>query len=224
MKRWARALLGIAQLQLIMGALLFGPAWSFAYGEGWLYWATFGACALAVSVYFLVHDPAFIDRRLKAGARAETRTSQKIIQGLASLAFCATFALGGLEHHFHGPRWSLPVVIAGLALVVLGFAAVFLVFQENRHASATITVESEQKVIDTGPYALVRHPMYAGAMVLLLGTPLGLASPWSFGAVVLLIAVIVARLLDEEKYLVEALPGYKEYRRRVRHRLVPGVW
>lgn len=221
---WGRSLLGLVQLQLIMAALLFMPPWTLHYREGWIYWAVFGGCALAVSLYFLVRDPAFIERRLKAGPGAESRPRQKVIQAVASFATGAAFALGGLEHRLWPHDLRLWLVLLGDVLVVLGFAIIFRVFLENRHAAATITVESDQKVISTGPYALVRHPMYLGAVVLFAGTPLALASLWSAAASLLLIGVVIARLLDEERYLVKDLPGYAEYRRRVRHRLVPGVW
>jgi protein-S-isoprenylcysteine O-methyltransferase Ste14 len=143
---------------------------------------------------------------------------------MASLAFLATIAVPGLDRRFgwsHEPLW-----LAGLgeALVAVGFLLVFIVFRTNRFSSAVIEVAAEQKVIDTGPYAWVRHPMYAGALVLLAGIPLSLGSYWGLLSLAPMAAAIVWRLLDEERFLSKELPGYEAYRRRTRFRLVPGVW
>jgi protein-S-isoprenylcysteine O-methyltransferase Ste14 len=116
------------------------------------------------------------------------------------------------------------VVVAGEALVVLGFVIMFFVFKENPFTSRIIEVEAEQKVIATGPYAVVRHPMYAGSLVMLSGVPPALGSWWGLFTIIPITLVIVWRLLDEEAFLIKNLPGYSEYRTRVRHRLVPLIW
>jgi protein-S-isoprenylcysteine O-methyltransferase Ste14 len=129
-----------------------------------------------------------------------------------------------LDHRFSWSRVPLAVVVAGDVLVGVGFLIVFLVFRENSFASAVVEVSAAQKVIDTGPYARVRHPMYAGALVLLAGIPLALGSLFGLLVLVPFAAILVARLLDEERFLVRELPGYAAYRQKTRYRLIPYVW
>ncbi|MFN2132930.1 MAG: methyltransferase family protein, partial [Anaerolineae bacterium] len=162
--------------------------------------------------------------RIKAGPVAETQKSQQIIQSLASVFFIALFIVPGLDFRFH---WlSVPPVLSLAAdlFVALGFLIVFLVFRENTYTSATIEVSDEQKVVSTGPYSVVRHPMYAGAALLLLFTPLALGSWVALACLPPLILVVAARLVQEEKYLLAHLPGYEDYRQKVRYRLIPFIW
>ena len=121
-------------------------------------------------------------------------------------------------------EWPLWEVFVGDFLVALGFLIVFLVFNENTFTAATIEVAPEQKAVSTGPYAIVRHPMYAGALLMLFGTPLALGSWWGLLMFVAMAGIIVLRLLDEERFLSEHLAGYEQYRLRVRYRLVPVLW
>ena len=156
---------------------------------------------------------------------ASNQTSQKIIQFFAQFSFLLILLIVPALDHRYG--WSVvsPYVNAiGDVLIVAGFYIVFLVFKENTYASALIEVDTDQKVIATGPYAWVRHPMYIGAFILLLGMPLALGSWWGILAVVPITAAIVYRLLDEERFLAKNLPGYLEYEQKVRYRLVPFVW
>ena len=219
-----RALEGVAQFLLGMALLLFLPAWSLLYWQGWLLLALFAASVLAITTWFLKRDPALIERRLKAGAGAEKERSQKTIQTVASLALILLVAFPGLDHHFGWSPLSWPFVLLGDALVLLGFAIVFRVFQENSYTSATIEVGSGQSVVSTGPYALIRHPMYAGSLLLTLGIPPGLGSLWGLVLWLPFAAAILWRLVDEERYLVIHLAGYDAYRRTVRWRLVPGIY
>jgi protein-S-isoprenylcysteine O-methyltransferase Ste14 len=115
-------------------------------------------------------------------------------------------------------------VVAGNALVAIGFSLILLVYRENTFSSATIEVATNQQVISTGPYAVVRHPMYASASLYLLGTPLALGSYWGLVPIAATVPFLIWRLIDEERFLSVNLPGYPEYQRRVRHRLVPFVW
>ena len=161
---------------------------------------------------------------MKAGPRAEKEKSQKAIQFFASLAFIGTLVLPALDHRLHWSHVPFLYVVAGDLLVVIGFMAVFVVYRENTFTSATIEVAPNQRVISTGPYALVRHPMYAGALAMLMATPVALGSWWGTLTFVPMIAVIVLRLLDEERFLEKRLPGYAEYCRNVRFRLVPYIW
>ncbi|HMA05985.1 MAG TPA: isoprenylcysteine carboxylmethyltransferase family protein [Methanomicrobiales archaeon] len=220
----ARALLGLVNLLLILLLLLFVPAWSLTYWEGWLFILVFFLPVLLITVYFLEKDPGLIESRLQAGPIAEKERSQKIIQSFAGIFFVLVFIVAGTDHRLGWSEVPLSLVIAGDILVVLGLSIVFLVFRENSFTSGTIEVGKDQEVISTGPYAVVRHPMYAGASLMLLGIPPALGSWWAFPFVFLLIAVIAGRLLDEEKFLSKNLAGYAEYSRKVRYRLIPFVW
>ena len=219
-----RAFSGFARFQIALALMIFLPAWSLAYWQGWLYWLLFGAACMIITLYFLRHDRALIERRMQAGPGAETEPRQKLILTFASAALIAMYIVSALDYRF---GWSfVPVwlVLAGDALVVLSFHGFFLTFRDNAFAAATIRVDSEQRVISSGLYAFVRHPMYTAALALLLGTPLALGSFWGLIPAALLCAAIVVRLLDEENYLARNLPGYTDYQRKVRTRLVPGIW
>ena len=214
----------LAKFQVTLALLIFVPAWSLAYWQGWLVWALFGVCCVGFTHYFLQHDRALIARRMHSGPGAEREPRQKLIQTFASVFVIAIFIVSALDY---GRGWSFVpiwVVLLGAALIVLGFVIMFQAFRDNSFAAATIQVDSEQRVADTGLYAHVRHPMYTGALIMFAGIPLGMASWWGLVPAALLAATIVWRLLDEEAFLARNLPGYSDYRHKVRARLVPGVW
>jgi len=223
-KLTAKAILGFANLVVVVGLALFASAGTLRFVEGWVFMGVFFGAALAITVYLAKKDPALLERRTHAGPIAEKQTSQKVIQGLASVLFLSTLVVPALDHRFHWSHVPLPAVIAGDALVLVGFLAVFLVFRENTYTSSVIEVATEQRVIDTGPYAAVRHPMYAGALVLVAGIPLALGSLVGLLTFPPFAAIIVWRLLDEERFLVGHLPSYAAYREKTRHRLIPHVW
>jgi protein-S-isoprenylcysteine O-methyltransferase Ste14 len=214
----------MAQLLAVMAVLVFVPAGTARYVEGWLYLIVFFGSAGLITVYLMRNDPKLLERRVEAGPAAEPRTLQKVIQALASVAFLASIVVPALDHRFGWSHVPLPIVILGDILVAVGFLVVFLVFRENSFASAAIEVSAEQKVIDTGPYARVRHPMYAGALVMLAGTPLALGSTWGLTLLVPFTAILVWRLLDEEALLSKQLAGYEAYRQKTRFRLIPRIW
>lgn len=219
-----KTILGFAFLMLVLAIALFVPAGSLDFWQAWVYLAVFALCTILITLYLIRYDRELLAGRVQAGPVAETRKSQQIIQSLASLFFVGLFVVPALDYRFH---WSqVPPLISWIAdgLVALGFFVVFLVFRENSFTRATIAVSADQKVTTTGPYAVVRHPMYAGAMLLLIFTPVALGSWVAVPFVIPLFLVIVARLLDEERFLSANLPGYAEYCRKVRYRLVPGVW
>ena len=219
-----KAFVGILQLFFILGLSIFLPAWTLDYWQAWIVVVVFFACTLAVTVYLMKNDPKLLERRVSAGVGAEQERSQNIIQAFAALAFIALFVVSALDHRL---GWSTvpPYLVAlGDILIVLGFYLVFLVFKENSFASGTIEVGADQCVISTGPYALVRHPMYIGALVTLVGVPLALGSLWGLVAIVPMTLVLIARLLDEEKFLTRNLAGYSEYQSKVRCRLLPLIW
>jgi protein-S-isoprenylcysteine O-methyltransferase Ste14 len=219
-----RAVTGVLRFQLVLAALIFVPAWSLTYWQGWLYWSILLVAHLAITLYFLRHDPALIERRMKAGPGAERRPSQKLIQAVAAVAVCALIVGSALDHGLGWSSVALPLVIGADALVVLGYVIVFLVFRANTFTSAIIEVGAGQRVVTTGPYALVRHPMYAGALLAIFATPIALGSWWGLLPAGVLAGAIVWRLLDEEEYLEHDLPGYDDYRRQVRWRRLPLIW
>jgi aminoglycoside phosphotransferase (APT) family kinase protein/protein-S-isoprenylcysteine O-methyltransferase Ste14 len=219
-----RTVLGFAFLMLVLAVALFVPAGSFGFWQAWVYLAVWGVCVVLITAYLIKYDQRLLAGRVKAGPVAETQKSQQIIQSLASLFFIALFIVPGLDHRFH---WSaVPPVLSLVAdaFVAFGFSIVFLVFRENTYTSATIEVSDEQEVIATGPYSVVRHPMYAGAALLLLFTPLALGSWVALPCPLPLILVVAARLVQEEKYLLAHLAGYEGYRQKVRYRLIPFIW
>ncbi len=219
-----KSIAGLAFLLLVLGLALFLSAGSLSFWQAWVYLAVFAACTVLITLYLMRYDQRLLASRVAAGPVAETQRSQRIIQSLASLLFVALFIVPGLDYRL---RWSsVPPVVSLVAdaVVALGFFVVFLVFKENSYTSATIEVANEQQVITTGPYSVVRHPMYAGAGLMLLASPLALGSWLALPLALLLILVIVARLLDEEKFLSAQLSGYEAYRQQVPYRLVPFVW
>jgi protein-S-isoprenylcysteine O-methyltransferase Ste14 len=220
----SRAVLGLTQLIAVLGILLLAPAGTLVYWQAWVYLFVFAASAALITAYLWKKDPKLLERRINAGPGAENEKSQKLIQILASFVFIATMIVPSFDHRFSWSAVPLTVVVAGDVLVALGFLFVFLVFKENTFTAATIAVAPDQKVISTGPYAVVRHPMYSGALVILLGTPVALGSWWGVLMFVPMAFIILWRARDEERFLLENLPGYKEYCRTVRYRLVPFVW
>ena len=216
--------LGFANLILLLAIALFAPAWTLRFWQALLYLFLFASSSAAITIYLWKRDRALLSRRVRAGPIAEKSRIQKIIQLFASLGFLASLVVPSLDHRFswsHVPLW---LVLTGDLLVVFGFYTVFKVFCVNTFTAATVEVTEQQTVISTGPYAFVRHPMYLGALIMLFGTPLALASWWGLVPFVLMVAVIVVRLLDEEKLLLANLPGYAEYVARVKYRLMPPVW
>jgi protein-S-isoprenylcysteine O-methyltransferase Ste14 len=219
-----KAFAGLGQLLIVLLALIFVPAWTLRYWQAWLFLACFAAPVVAITAFLMKNDPKLLERRVTAGPGAEKRTLQNVIQSIAAIAFAALFVVSALDHRFGWSTVPTFVVIVGDAFVVLGFYFVFLVFKENSFAAGTIEVVAEQKVIATGPYALVRHPMYIGALVMLVGVPLALGSFWGLLAIVPMTLVLVWRLLDEEKFLAKNLAGYSEYQNKVRYHLLPMIW
>jgi protein-S-isoprenylcysteine O-methyltransferase Ste14 len=220
----SRAVLGFTQLITVLGILLLAPAWTLVYWQAWVYLSIFAASAALITAYLWKRDRKLLERRINAGPGAENEKSQKLIQVLASVVFIATMIVPSFDHRFSWSAVPLTVVVAGDVLVALGFLLVFLVFKENTFTAATIAVAPDQKVVSTGPYAVVRHPMYSGALVILLGTPIALGSWWGVLMFVPMAFIILWRARAEERFLLENLPGYSEYCRIVRYRLVPFVW
>lgn len=220
----AKAILGLGFLLAVTAAALFVPAGTLHMARAWGFLAVFGLTTLAITIDLAVHDPELLARRVAAGPVAERRGVQQVIQTFASLAFVGVFVLAGFDRRFSWSNVPLAVSIAGDVSVALGLGVVALVFRANSFTSATIEVDKAQKLVSTGPYGVVRHPMYAGALAMMIAVPFALGSWFALVAVLPLCAVIVARLLDEERVLERELAGYAEYRTRVRWRLVPRIW
>lgn len=220
----ARAIRKFLEFPFIMGLCLFLPAGTLDYWEGWVFAANFLICSIATTVYLARKDPALLERRLNAGPRSEKRPKQKIIMVVALISFVATMVVPALDRRFGWSHVPTELVVVGNLLVAMGFLAVLLVFRENTFAASNISLASEHHVISTGPYAWVRHPMYANAFWLMLGMPLALGSWWGLIALVPSYAGIILRLLDEERFLEQNLPGYSAYLKKVPYRLIPGIW
>ena len=204
-----------------MGIFILLPAGTFIFWEAYAYFATLLIPAAFVISYFLKRDPAFLERRAKMN---EKEAQQKIIVILSIIPYMAGFILPGFDHRF---GWSdIPVYIVIIAdlLVLLSYIYIFFVFKENSYAARVVEVEDDQKVISTGPYSMVRHPMYLGVLVMFLSTPIALGSYWAVIPFALMPVILVFRILNEEKVLSEQLPGYSEYCKNVRFRIIPFIW
>lgn len=219
-----QAIIGLAALAVVMWLALFLPAGSLSYWQGWLYWLTFFASVSAITGYFLKKDLALIANRLKAGPGAEQEKSQKVVQAFAGFFFILLLLIPPFDYHFHWSNVPFFLSIVSDVFVGLGLAVVFLVFRENSFTSSVIEVNKGQNVISSGPYSLVRHPMYSGALLMLLFTPLALGSFWGLLVFPPILIVICFRLVDEEKYLTINLQGYNKYLKNTRYRLIPFVW
>jgi len=219
-----QASIGLVFMLGVLGVALFVPAWTLDYWQAWLFLAVFAVAIIAITIDVARRDPALLARRVKGGPMAEKARVQQVIQSVASLAFLAAFVVAALDHRAGWSHMPPAIAVAGEALVVLGLWIVLLVFRANTYSAAIIAVERDQQLVSTGPYAVVRHPMYAGGLLMMAGVPIALGSWWALVVVPVFVAVIVWRLLDEERTLAASLPGYVEYRDKVRYRLVPGVW
>jgi protein-S-isoprenylcysteine O-methyltransferase Ste14 len=209
---------------IVLGAMLFLPAWTFDYWQGWLFMVVFTVTTSAIGVYMALRDPALLARRQRIGPTAEERPAQRIIISLCILSFVGMVVLSAFDHRFGWSQVSPAISVAGDALVVLGLLVDLVVFRTNTYGASNVQVEAGQTVISTGPYAIVRHPMYSGVVIMAAGVPLALGSWWGLLALLVALPVLAWRILDEEALLKDDLPGYPEYTHDVRYRLVPYVW
>lgn len=219
-----RALTSAAALFLVMAGMIFTAAGTVHYWQGWVFLLAYFAASSVVTLDLMWRDPALLARRMSAGPWAEKEPSQRLIMTIVSVGFIGLIVVPGLDHRRGWSDMSPWVALGGDGLVVLGFVGVFRVFRENSFTSATIELASDQRVISSGPYAFVRHPMYAAALVMLTGIPIALGSWWGLLVLAMILPALVWRLLDEERFLAMNLPGYGEYQDKVRYRLLPRVW
>lgn len=215
---------GFVELFVIIVLFLFAPAGSFDFWQAWVYSIILVGSSATITFYLWKTDPELLARRVNAGPVAEKERTQKFVQLFSFVVFIAFLVISALDHRYGWSNVPLYIVILGEILVILGYFLIFLVFRENAFASAIIEVTADQKVITTGPYSVVRHPLYVGGLIMMLGTPLALGSWWGLLMFIPFTLGIIWRLLDEEKFLSKNLPGYKEYCQRVRYRLIPFLW
>lgn len=219
-----RAFSGFLFLFAVIAIAFFGAAGSLGIPRAWLVLAEFFGCAGVITVWLWFRDKSLLARRVRAGPGSESDPMQNIVQALAGLVFLATFAVPGLDARFGWSKVPQAVSLAGDCMIALGFLIVFFTFRSNTFTAGVIEIADGQHVVDSGPYAVVRHPMYAGAIIMVAGIPLALGSWWGLLPAALLVPVIVWRLFREEAFLAANLAGYCEYQMRVRYRLAPYLW
>ncbi len=207
-------------IMIVMGLVLFLPAGSLKFWQAWILWSIISALTLFITTYFSKKNPGLLSRRMKV---REKEQQPGIIRILSFLSLFA-YLIPGFDYRYHWSEVPVWIIIAANALVFLGYVFIFLVFKENCYASTIIQVEKEQQVITTGPYAIVRHPMYTGLLIMQLFTPLALGSYWALIFSFLFIPTIIFRIRKEEEVLLRDLPGYTDYFIKTRYRLIPAVW
>ena len=214
---YTRLLLAFA----IVSVMLFLSAGTVRYWEAWVYLTIMLMTTSLSLAYLLKNSPELLERRMRM---REKEPKQRWIIGFAWLWFVATFLVPGFDQRFDGSDVPVFAVIIAEGFVLLGYGVMFSVFRENPYASRIIEVEPNQTVVATGPYAVVRHPMYLGGLLIYLFTPLALGSYWAILPAVFIIPILVARIRNEESLLARDLEGYREYLRSTRYRLIPGIW
>ena len=215
--------LGLGQI-VVIGLLVFLPAGTVNYWQAWTFLAVFACAAWIPSIYLQATNPVALQGRMRSGPIAEGRTVQKVVMIGLYGSLAAICVISGLDHRLGWSSVPAAVSLIGDVAVAVGLGVVVLVVIQNSYASTTVQVASGQKVVSTGLYGLVRHPMYTGNVLMLVGLPLALGSYWALALVIPGVAVLAARIRDEEKLLGEELDGYREYTQKVRSRLIPYVW
>jgi protein-S-isoprenylcysteine O-methyltransferase Ste14 len=209
---------------LALVALIFVPAGTIYYWQAWAYLATFVICSGAYTLYLVKYDPALLKRRTEAGISHEKEFAQKVVMTFLFAASISLVVLPAIDVRLGWSNVPWYISVFGDALVAFSFYLFYLVSKVNTYAAANVRVEEGQKVISTGMYGFVRHPMYFAALFLLIGTPLALGSWLTLILVPFSLPILIARILNEERLLARELPGYTEYQRKVTIRLIPFIW
>ncbi|MEN6348656.1 MAG: isoprenylcysteine carboxylmethyltransferase family protein [Syntrophomonas sp.] len=207
-------------IMIVMGLVLFLPAGSVKFWQAWIWWLVITVLMLFTTIYFLKKDPGLLSRRMKV----KENDPQPVIIRVLSLLTMLIFIFPGFDYRFHWSAVPVWLVVAADVMVILGYIFIIMVFKENSYASTVIQVEKEQQVIASGPYALVRHPMYTGLLIMMLFTPIALGSYWGLMFAFLFIPTTIYRIKKEEATLSRELPGYTDYLEKTRYRLIPSVW
>ncbi|MGV0738850.1 isoprenylcysteine carboxylmethyltransferase family protein [Mycobacterium syngnathidarum] len=208
----------------VFAVLVFAPAGTFGYWRGWAFIAVFAVVTMVPSIYLAVNDPAALRRRMQAGPTAETRPVQKIASAMAFALLAVMIVAAALDYRLGWSSVPDGLSVLGDVLVAIGLGIAMLVVIQNSYAAANVKVEAGQAVVSTGLYGLVRHPMYVGNVIMMIGIPPALGSYWALVLVIPGVALLAVRILDEEKLLRAELAGYDQYTREVRYRLLPYVW
>ena len=209
---------------VVFGSMLFLAAGTFNYWQAWVFLIVFALATWIPSIYLLRTNPAALQRRMRGGPAAETRVVQKFAMGGVWFSLAGAIVVSGLDHRFGWSQVPTVICVVGDVLVAVGLVVSMLVVIQNSYAGAVVRVEADQKLAFTGLYRLVRHPMYTGNVIMMVGIPLALGSYWGLVFVITGLIALASRIRDEEKLLQDELDGYPEYARRVRYRLVPHVW
>ena len=221
MKLLLRALIKYLFGMAFLSLMLFLPAGTFHYPNGWLFVILLSVPMLLMGIVMLLKSPKLLERRLD---NKEKMGSQKLVVLCFALIFLSTFVLSALDFRFGWSSVPLPLVIVASVLFLVGYALYAEVSRENVYLSRTVEVQTGQKVVDTGLYGIVRHPMYFATLFMFLPLPLILGSLWGLIPVAFYLPVIIVRLLDEEKLLAASLDGYTEYQKKVKYRLIPFIF
>ena len=218
-------MLVLAVIELIVfGVVLFGLAGTLDFWQAWVFLVVFALSTWIPSIYLLRRDPDAHERRKKAGPVAEARRVQKLLIGGWYASLAAMVLVSALDHRFGWSSVPTAVCLAGDILVIIGLGVTSMVVVQNSFAASTVQVEADQKLASTGLYGIVRHPMYTGNVITILGFPLALGSYWGLLPVIPGVLMLILRIRDEEKLLLEQLEGYREYAEKSRYRLVPLMW
>lgn len=214
---------GLVQLAAI-GVLLFWPAGTFDYWQAWAFLTVFALSAWIPSIYLQLTNPEVLQRRMRGGPVAEGRTVQKVVMAGLYGSLAAMCVVSALDQRFGWTSVPTVLCVVGNLLVAVGLGVVVAVAVQNSYASTTVQVEAGQEVVSTGLYGVVRHPMYTGNVLMLVGTPMALGSYWGLAFAVPGVLVLASRIHDEEKLLNDELTGYRQYTQTVRYRLMPCLW
>jgi protein-S-isoprenylcysteine O-methyltransferase Ste14 len=210
-----------SMVPVVLGLLTLAPAGTFDFWQVYVYIGILIIPMTFVLFYFLKNDPLFLERRTRSEEKEKT---QKIIQIVFSFVFLSGFIVPGLDKRFGWSEIPVWIVLIADLIILLGYVLIFFVFRQNSYASRVVEVAESQKVISTGLYSFVRHPMYLGVLIMYIPTPVALGSWWGLIPMAGIPLALVLRILNEEKVLCRDLPGYTEYCKKTKYRLIPLIW